>query len=66
MSEVYNYAHFPPDHIDGPMFAAFRDHLRIGAEAPDGELIRFGDGAMVRLSESWNARPVVIEFGSVT
>lgn len=65
MSEAYNYAHFPQDHIDGPLFAAFRSHLRVGAEAPDGELIRL-DGAMVRLSEYWNARPTVIEFGSVT
>ena len=66
MTDVYNYAHFPQDHIDGPLFAAFRDHLRVGAAAPDGELVRLQDGAMVRLSEYWNARPVVIEFGSVT
>lgn len=66
MSEIYNYAHFPQDHIDGPLFADFRDGLRVGAEAPDGELIRLQDGAMVQLSEYWNARPAVIEFGSVT
>lgn len=66
MSELYNYPHFPRDHIDGPLFGAFRDHLRVGAEAPDGELIRLADGGTVRLSEYWNARPVIIEFGSVT
>lgn len=66
MGETYNYPHFPQDHIDGPLFAAFRDHLRAGAEAPNGELIRLDDGATVRLSEYWNARPAVIEFGSIT
>ena len=66
MSDLYNYPHFPADHIDGPLFAAFRDHLRVGAEAPHGELIRLADRAMVRLSEYWSASPVVIEFGSVT
>jgi len=45
MSELYNYPHIPLDHIDGPLFAAFRDHLRVGAERPDGELIRFEDGS---------------------
>ncbi len=66
MSEDYNYAHFPQDHIDGPLFAAFRDHLRVGAEAPDGKLVRLDNGAAVRLSEYWHVRPVVIEFGSIT
>jgi hypothetical protein len=66
MSEPYNYQHFPQDHIDGPLFAAFRSHLPVGAEAPDGELLRLEDLAIVTLSEYWNARPVVIEFGSVT
>ncbi len=66
MSGLYNYPHFPRDHIDGRLFAAFPDHLRVGAETPDGELIRLADGARVRLSECWSARPVVVEFGSVT
>jgi hypothetical protein len=67
MSDAYNYAHFPLD-LDGPLFAAFPQLLRVGTQAPDGELIRLDDddGARVRLSEYWRARPVIIEFGSVT
>lgn len=66
MSEDYNYLHFPQDHIDGRLFAEFRDGLRVGAVAPDGELVRLAGGAVVRLSEYWSAKPAVIEFGSVT
>ncbi len=65
MSDSYNYAHFPRD-LDGPLFTAFPTILRVGTEAPDGELIRLDDGARVRLAEYWNANPAVIEFGSVT
>jgi len=65
MSDSYNYAHFPLD-LDGPVFSAFPQILRVGTEAPDGELIRLGDGARVHLSEYWKACPAVIEFGSVT
>jgi hypothetical protein len=65
MADSYNYAHFPQD-LDGPLFAAFPQILRVGTEAPDGELIRLEGGARVRLSEFWRTCPAVIEFGSVT
>jgi len=65
VSEAYNYEHFPRD-LDGASFAAFRNGLRVGEPAPDGEATRLEAGARVRLSEYWCACPVIIEFGSVT
>lgn len=65
MSGEYNYAHFPQN-IEGPVFQAFPTFLRVGAEAPDGEVTRLDDGARVRLSEYWRSSPLVIEFGSIT
>ncbi len=65
MSDSYNYAHFPQD-LDGPLFTAFPTILRVGTEAPEGELIRLDAGARMRLSDYWNASLAVIEFGSVT
>lgn len=65
MSHAYNYAHFPQD-LDSPLFTAFPQNLRVGTQAPDGELIRLDDGARVRLSECWAESTAVIEFGSVT
>ncbi len=65
MSDSYNYAHFPQD-LDGPLFTAFPQILRVGTQAPDGELIRLEDGARVHLTDYWRVSPAVIEFGSVT
>ena len=65
MREAYNYEHFPQD-LDGAVFAAFRNGLRVGDPAPDAEATRLEDRTRVRLSEYWRASPVVIEFGSVT
>jgi len=63
MNEPYNYREFPQD-LDGATFAAFRDHLKPGDRAPDGDVVNAGTGETVRLSEHWRAGPVVIEFGS--
>jgi hypothetical protein len=42
-----------------------RGSLKVGALAPDLALTRY-DGAKVRLSELWAAKPVVLIFGSCT
>jgi hypothetical protein len=65
VSRAYNYEHFPQD-LDGSLFAAFKQGLRVGDAAPDGELTRLDTSARVRLSEYWRTLPVVIEFGSIT
>ncbi len=65
VSGRYNYEHFPQD-LDGSLFAAFKQVLRVGDAASDGELTRLDNGVRVRLSEYWRASPVVIEFGSIT
>ena len=65
MTEAYNYEHFPQD-LDGALFTAFQNRLRVGTPAPDGEVTRLEDGARVFLSEYWRASPLVIEFGSIT
>lgn len=51
MTDGYNYAHFPQD-LDGPLFNAFPQKLRVGMAAPDGELTRLDDAARVRASLS--------------
>jgi hypothetical protein len=64
----YNYAVFPPV-SDRGHFARFAEHLKIGADAPDGELVLLGPGEeteRVRLSDYWRDAGVVVEFGSVT
>lgn len=65
MTVEYNYAHFPQD-LDGPLFAAFPNVLRVGQPAPDGELTLLDTGERVRLSAYWQRGPLVIEFGSIT
>ena len=65
MSAAYNYEHFPQD-LDGASFSAFRNGLRVGEPAPDGEATRLEDETHVRLSEYWRGCPMIIEFGSVT
>jgi hypothetical protein len=67
----YNYAVFPPA-SDRGHFARFPEHLKVGAEAPDGELTLLGPGETggaterVRLSNYWRDANLVVEFGSVT
>jgi hypothetical protein len=65
----YNYSRFD-DYVaiggDAADEAAFWQAPRAGQRAPDFTLPRFGDGAQVRLSELWRAKPLVMEFGSFT
>jgi hypothetical protein len=65
----YNYSRFD-DYVAGggdlADEAAFRASPRAGEPAGDFTLLRLGDGAQVRLSELWQARPLVMEFGSFT
>lgn len=66
--DEYNYARFDRFIASGgdSIFETFRDRNHAGERAPDGELTRLGDGASVRLSSLWAARPIVLEFGSFT
>ena len=61
----YNYATFPLD-MDGPLFAAFAEHLGPGQRAPDGTLTELATGEQVLLSSLWKRGPLVLEFGSQT
>ncbi len=65
----YNYSRFD-DYVaaDGNVAdeVAFWDSFRAGQRAGDFTLLRFGDGAQVRLSELWRSKPLVMEFGSFT
>ena len=61
--EPYNYAHFPQD-LEAETFRAFRDAIRVGTPAPDGNLTELSTGATVALSSYWDRGPLVIEFGS--
>jgi hypothetical protein len=64
----YNYEHFDEyvaSGIEEKEFAAFSDHMHVGAPAPDAVLTRL-DGQPVRLSERWRHQTVVLEFGSFT
>ncbi len=66
---AYNYENFDAYVADGTEareFAAFPDHLHAGAAAPDASLTRLEDGGTARLSERWQQRMVVLEFGSYT
>lgn len=62
---TYNYESFPLD-MDGPIFAGFRDELRPGMKAPDGELTDARTGDRVSLSDLWRAGPLIVEFGSAS
>jgi hypothetical protein len=65
----YNYSHFD-DYVaaggDAADEAAFWNSFRAGQRAGEFTLLRLGDGAQVRLSELWGAKPLVMEFGSFT
>jgi hypothetical protein len=65
----YNYSRFDQYVAGGGDVAdeaAFRASPRAGERAGDFTLQRPGDGAQVRLSKLWQARPLVMEFGSFT
>ena len=47
---TYNYPSFPQD-MDNEDFARFPEVARVGAKAPDGELIDARDQSRVKLSE---------------
>jgi hypothetical protein len=65
----YNYEHFDT-YVEGGAelaeFAAFPNHLHVGAPAPDASLTRLDDRDTVRLSDRWRTRTLVMEFGSFT
>ncbi len=65
---AYNYEHFDryvESGQDEREFGAFPNMLHAGERAPDGELTPL-DGERVRLSELWQERGLVLEFGSFT
>jgi hypothetical protein len=66
---AYNYPRFD-EHVatEGDMADedAFRASPWAGQRAPDFTLSRLGDGAGVRLSDLWQSKPLVMEFGSFT
>ncbi len=64
-ADAYNYAVFPPDD-DVDAFAGFANHLRVGENAPDPELIELEHGDEVRLSQVTSRGLTVVEFGSLT
>ena len=68
MSRAYNYERFDEyvsSGVDEREFGAFPNMLHAGERAPDGEL-QLLDGELVRLSELWRERGIVLEFGSFT
>jgi hypothetical protein len=68
-AEAYNYPRFDEYVAAGYDLAdedAFRASPCPGQQAPDFTLPRLADGAGVRLSELWQAKPLVMEFGSFT
>jgi len=62
---IYNYPSFPQD-MDNEDFGRFPEVARVGAKAPDGELIDARDQSRVKLSELWSGGMTVLEFGSIT
>ena len=65
----YNYERFDAyveSGQDAREFGAFPNMLHAGERAPDGDLTLLDDGERLRLSELWQRRGVVLEFGSFT
>jgi hypothetical protein len=60
--ETYNYSHFS----GGENFLSFRTHLQVGSKAPDAEAVLLDSGKTVKLSQYWQDRDALIEFGSLT
>lgn len=52
--------------MEEPTFEQFPNLPKVGQAAPDAEVTRLSDGDRVRLSEYWNRKYLVIEFGSFT
>lgn len=66
---VYNYPRFDEYVAAGSDLAdedAFRASPWAGQRSPDFTLPRLADRAGVRLSDLWQASPLVMEFGSFT
>lgn len=64
----YNYEQFDryvSSGLDEEEFGGFPNTLHAGERAPDGEVTVLG-GDRVRLSELWQRRGVMLEFGSFT
>jgi len=65
---AYNYEHFD-EYVQSPQereeFGTFPEGLHARERAPDGALLTL-DGPSVRLSELWETRGIVLEFGSFT
>jgi len=67
--DPYNYERFDEYVESGAEvaeFAAFPGHLHAGDPAPDVSLTVLNDGSLVRLSDLWAGRNLVLEFGSYT
>ena len=60
--EAYNYAQF----VGSDDFVSFRSVLPVGSGAPDFTATLLDTGHPVHLSDYWNERDVLIEFGSLT
>ncbi len=60
--EAYNYAVF----VGTDDFLPFRTILPVGSQAPDFPAILVTTGREVRLSDYWQDRDLLIEFGSLT
>ena len=61
-SDPYNYTIFQPKED----FIAFRTILQVGSPAPDFTATLLETGQPVRLSDYWQERDLLIEFGSLT
>ena len=61
----YNYRNFP---LDGDIadFVQFPHCMKVGDDAPTGQLVDASDGNSVELQHFFDAGTTVIEFGSFT
>ncbi len=65
-ADTYNRPSFPLD-MDEDWFTAFRQRgPRVGARAPDGDLVDAATGETTTLSALGKGAPLIIEFGSFT
>ncbi len=60
--EAYNYAEF----VGTDNFMSFRTILPVGSQAPDFPATLATTGREVRLSDYWQDRDLLVEFGSLT
>ena len=61
-SNPYNYTIFEAKED----FVSFRTSLQVGSRAPDFTATLLETGQKVRLSDYWQERDLLIEFGSLT